>query len=68
MFESWTSQICSLVVKALCYFWKVVDSRPDELNSFFSIYLFLPASLGPGAYSICNRNEYQKQENNVSGE
>jgi hypothetical protein len=34
----------------------------------FSIYLILPAALGPGIYSASNRNEYQKQINNVSGE
>jgi hypothetical protein len=34
---------------------------------FFSIYLILPAALGPGIYSDSNRNEYQKQKN-VSGE
>jgi hypothetical protein len=34
---------------------------------FFSIYLILPAALGPGVYSVSNRNENQKQENNVSG-
>jgi hypothetical protein len=31
-----------------------------------SIYLILPAALGPGVYSGCNRNEYQKQKN-ISG-
>jgi hypothetical protein len=31
----------------------------DEL---FSIYLILPAALGPGVYSASNRNEYQKQK------
>jgi hypothetical protein len=32
-------------------------------------YLILPAALGPGVYSACNRNEYQKHKhNNVSGE
>jgi hypothetical protein len=41
----------------------VVGSRPDEVNGFFSIYIILPASLGPGAYSASNRNEYQKQKN-----
>jgi hypothetical protein len=41
---------------------------PDEMNAFSSIYLILPASLGPGVYSACNRNEYQKQKNNVSWE
>jgi hypothetical protein len=24
--------------------------------------------IGPGVHSACNRNEYQKQENDVSGE
>jgi hypothetical protein len=47
---------------------KVADSRPDEVNEFFSIYLILPAALGAGVYSASNRNEYQKQTNNVSGE
>jgi hypothetical protein len=34
---------------------------------FFSIYFILPAALGPGVYSSYNRNEHQKQTNNVSG-
>jgi hypothetical protein len=42
--------------------------RPDEVKEFFSIYLILPAALGPGVYSASNRNEYQNQKNNVSGE
>jgi hypothetical protein len=46
---------------------KVEGSKPDE-NKFSSIYLILPAALGPGLYSAYNRNEYQKQRNNVSGE
>jgi hypothetical protein len=45
-----------------------VGSRPDEVNKFFSIYLILPAALGPGVYSAPNRSEYQKQKNNVFGE
>jgi hypothetical protein len=32
------------------------------------IYLILPAVLGSGVYSASNRNEYQKQKNNVCGE
>jgi hypothetical protein len=36
--------------------------------NFLSIYLILPAALGPGDLWASNRNEYQKQENNVSGE
>jgi hypothetical protein len=31
-------------------------------------YLILPAALSLGVYSASNRNEYQKQKNNVSGE
>jgi hypothetical protein len=46
---------------------KVAGSRPDEVI-FFSVYLILPATLGPGVYSASNRNEYQKQKNNVSEE
>jgi hypothetical protein len=34
---------------------------------FLSIYLILPAALGPEVYSASNRNEYQKLED-VSGE
>jgi hypothetical protein len=48
--------------------WKVAGLRPDEVNAFFSIYLILSATLGPGVYSASNRNKYQKQTNNVSGE
>jgi hypothetical protein len=47
---------------------EVAGSRPDEVNEFFSIYLILPAALGPGVYSAPKRNEYQKQKNNVFGE
>jgi hypothetical protein len=45
-----------------------VGSRTDDVNEYFPIYIILPAALGPGVYSASNRNEYQKQENNVSGE
>jgi hypothetical protein len=44
-----------------------VGSRPDE-NEFFSVYLILPAALGPEVHSASSRNEFQKQKNNVSGE
>jgi hypothetical protein len=33
-----------------------------------SSYLILLVALGPGVYSVSNRNEYQKHKNNVSGE
>jgi hypothetical protein len=41
---------------------------PIRWTIFFLIYLILPAALGTGVYSASNRNEYQKQKNNVSGE
>jgi hypothetical protein len=44
---------------------KVAGSRLDEMNEFLSIYLIVPAALSPGDYSASNRNEYQKQKNNV---
>jgi hypothetical protein len=50
----------SVVVEALCY--KVKDLSPDEVIEFFSNYLILPATRGPGVYSASNRNEYQKQK------
>jgi hypothetical protein len=34
----------------------------------FSIYLIVLAALDPGVHTGSNRNEYQKQKNNVSGE
>jgi hypothetical protein len=39
-----------------------------SLNYFFPIYLILQAALCPGGYSASNRNESQKQKNNVFGE
>jgi hypothetical protein len=48
--------------------WKATGSRPVEVNKFFLIYLIFQATLGPGIYSASNRNEYQKQKNNISGE
>jgi hypothetical protein len=39
-----------------------MDSRPSEVIECFSIYLILPAALGPGVYSAFNKNEYQKQK------
>jgi hypothetical protein len=46
---------------------KFSGSRPVEVN-YVSIYPILPSALGPGVHSACNKNEYQKQENIVSGE
>jgi hypothetical protein len=36
------------------------ETRWDQLC--LSVYLILPATLGPGVYSASNRNEYQKQK------
>jgi hypothetical protein len=46
---------------------KVSGSIPNEVTEFSSIYLIVPAALGPGVYSASNRNEYHQQKNNVSG-
>jgi hypothetical protein len=48
---------------------KVAGSRPDEVNDFFfNLHYILQAALVSVVYSSSNRNEYQKQKNNVSGE
>jgi hypothetical protein len=46
---------------------KVAVSRLDEVKEFFSIYLILLDTLGPGVYWASNGNEYQTQKNTVSG-
>jgi hypothetical protein len=58
----------SLVVKSLCL--QARRSRVQDPMRWmhFSVYLILPVEIGPGLYSAHNRNEYQKQKNNVSGE
>jgi GH25 family lysozyme M1 (1,4-beta-N-acetylmuramidase) len=55
------------MVEALCCKPEVASSIPDEVNEFIE-YLIFPAARNPGVYSASNRNEYQKQKNNVSGE
>jgi hypothetical protein len=59
----------SVVVKALCYKpgGRGLETQLSKLI-YFSILLILPAALGPGIHSASNRNDYQKQKNNVSGE
>jgi hypothetical protein len=39
---------------------KVAVSIPYEVIDLFSIYLILPAALGPEVYSASNRNEHHK--------
>jgi hypothetical protein len=53
-------------VKALCYKPEGRGFETDDVSDLCSIYLILPAAIGPGVYSAPNRNEYQKQKNNVS--
>jgi hypothetical protein len=38
--------------------WMDAGSTLHELNAFFSMYLILPAALGPGDNSASDRNEY----------
>jgi hypothetical protein len=54
----------SVVVKALGYQLEGRGFETEEVN--FSIYLILPAELGPWVHSASNRNEHQKRKN-VSG-
>jgi hypothetical protein len=53
-------------VTTLHYATKPEGSWPDEVKELFPIYLILPAPLGPGVYSVSNRNGYRQQTNNVS--
>jgi hypothetical protein len=56
------------VLKALCYRLEGCRSETwwDEL--FLSVYLILLATLGSEVFKTSNRNEWQKQKKNVSGE
>jgi hypothetical protein len=57
---------CSVVVKALrSGKSRVLDPMSEHISS---IHLILSAELGPGVYSAFNRNEHQKQKNNVCRE
>jgi hypothetical protein len=55
-----------VLAKVLQWLWRCATSRnvsgstPDEVNEFFSIFLILPAALGPRVYSASNTNEYHK--------
>jgi hypothetical protein len=54
--------------EALCYKLEGRGFKTWWGEWMFSIYLILLAALGPEIYSAFNRNEYQKQKNNVSWE
>jgi hypothetical protein len=56
------------VVKALSYKLEGHGIETRWAEWFFSIYIILPAAPGIEVYSVSNRNKYQKQTNNVSGE
>jgi hypothetical protein len=58
----------SVVVEALCYMPDGSGFKTRGGKLIFSIYPILLASLGPEVYSASERNECQKQKNNVSGE
>jgi hypothetical protein len=58
----------SVVVEALCYKVEGLGYETRWGKCIFSIYLNLLAALGPGVYVASNRNEYQKQKNNVCSE
>jgi hypothetical protein len=53
------------VGKALCYKSEGRGFETRRAELIFSIYLILSAALGLGVHSASNRNEYQKQKNNV---
>jgi hypothetical protein len=59
----WRGARRSIVVKALCYKPEGRGFETRWCERFLSIYLILPAALGPGVYSASNKNEYQKHKN-----
>jgi hypothetical protein len=58
----------SVVGKALCCKTEGLGFEAQRGELIFAIYLIMPAALGPEVHSASNRNEYQKQNNNVSEE
>jgi hypothetical protein len=61
--ETLCIHVCSVVVKALCCKPEGHGLETRRGHGMFSIYLILPAALGPGVYSASNRNEDPKQRN-----
>jgi hypothetical protein len=47
--------------------WKMRQKNIYNLSQWLS-FLIPPDVLGPVVYEASNRNEYQKQKNNISGE
>jgi hypothetical protein len=52
-----------VIITNQIYFHEVKSRLTRRGECIFSIHLILPASLAPGGYWACNRNEYQKQKN-----
>jgi hypothetical protein len=46
---------------------QVCKFETKRVDWIFSIYLILPAALGPGVYKASNRNQYQKQKKCFGG-
>jgi hypothetical protein len=65
--EPYLNAYGSIVVKALCYKPEGCMFKTRWGEWFFSIDLIILAALGPGGYSVSNRNEYHKQKSNFSG-
>jgi hypothetical protein len=42
--------VINYLIFALLVHFPIAGSRPDEVNDFLSLYLILPAALGPGVY------------------
>jgi hypothetical protein len=59
-----SSGACGSVVAKELYYKPKGRGFETWWGEFFSVYLILPATLGPGLHSGYNRNEYQKQKNN----
>jgi hypothetical protein len=56
------------MVKELFYKAGGLGFKTQRSESSSSIYIILPAAPGPGVYTASNRNDYQKQKNNISVE
>jgi hypothetical protein len=66
--ETSGSELHAITTQKIGLTLKLILKKLQVTAFFFSIYLILLSELGPGVYSASNRNEYQKQKNNVSGD
>jgi hypothetical protein len=58
---------CSIIVVVMITIIIIIIISAKKNPLLTHAYL-IPVALGPGVYSVSNRNEYQKHKNNVSGE